>query len=158
MKQHAYQVEIIWTGNLGSGTSSYQSYSRDHDVLVKGKEVMHASSDVIFRGDGSKYNPEDLFLSSISSCHMLWYLHLCADAGIKVLSYQDKASGILSLEENGSGKFTEVHLNPEVLISDVNQIEKAKEIHHRAHQFCFIANSCSFPIFIDTNGVVANFD
>ena len=82
MKQHAYQVEIIWTGNLGSGTSSYQSYSRDHDVLIKGKEVMHASSDVIFSGDGSKYNPEDLFLSSISSCHMLWYLHLCADAGI----------------------------------------------------------------------------
>ena len=134
MKQHAYQVEIVWTGNLGSGTSSYQSYSRDHDVLIKGKEVMHASSDVIFRGDGSKYNPEDLFLSSISSCHMLWYLHLCADAGIKVLSYQDKASGILSLEENGSGKFSEVHLNPEVLISDGRQDSNLRPLGYEPNE------------------------
>lgn len=158
MKNHVYQLEVQWTGNLGTGTSSYQGYSRAHDILIEGKEVIHASSDVVFRGDGTKYNPEDLFLSSISSCHMLWYLHLCSDAGIVVHSYKDKASGILSLEANGSGKFTEVHLRPEIVISDVHQIDKAKELHHRAHEFCFIANSCCFPIFVHTNEVVAKFD
>ncbi|MFY8019777.1 MAG: OsmC family protein [Bacteroidia bacterium] len=158
MKQHIYNLEVVWTGNLGNGTTSYQSYSRAHDIIVKGKEIIHASSDVQFRGDGAKYNPEELFISSISACHMLWYLHFCADAGIVVKSYKDNASGILSLEENGSGKFTEVQLSPKIVILDPLQINQAKELHQRAHQFCFIANSCSFPIFIDTNELVAKFD
>ena len=147
MKNHVYQIEVQWTGNLGTGTSSYQGYSRAHDILVEGKEVLHASSDVVFRGDGTKYNPEDLFLSSISSCHMLWYLHLCSQAGVVVADYIDNATGIMKETENGGGHFTEVTLNPLVTVTEKTMVDKANELHKKANELCFIANSVNFPVF-----------
>lgn len=147
MKNHVYQIEVQWTGNLGTGTSSYQGYSRAHDILVEGKEVLHASSDVVFRGDGTKYNPEDLFLSSISSCHMLWYLHLCSQEGIVVTDYMDNVTGIMKETDNGSGHFTELTLEPAVTVTEPEMIAKAIELHKKANELCFIANSVRFPVF-----------
>lgn len=74
--EHAYTSHITWTGNQGTGTSGYKAYARTWDIAVKGKEPIHCSNDPLLGGDPGKMNPEDLLLSSLSACHMLWYLHL----------------------------------------------------------------------------------
>ncbi len=144
-KQHLYKTMIEWTGNRGEGTSAYRAYDRDHRISVDGKPAIEASSDPAFMGDPSRYNPEELFLSSLSSCHMLWYLHLCSDHGIVVLSYKDEATGTM-VEEEGGGRFTAVTLHPVITINDEAMIEKANELHGLANRSCFIANSCNFPV------------
>jgi len=146
MKNHQYKATITWTGNKGSGTSSYRDFERAHEIAVEGKSVIPASSDPAFRGDKTRYNPEELFLASISSCHMLWYLHLCSEAGVVVIDYVDNATGIMLEEANGSGRFTAVTLYPQVTVTANSMIEKANELHHKANEYCFIANSCNFPI------------
>jgi len=147
MKTHNYKTVIQWTGNKGPGTSSYQSYSRNHIIKVAGKyDEIKASSDPSFRGDEQRFNPEELFLSSLSSCHMLWYLHLCSANNIVVTDYLDNATGSMEENENGSGKFTEVTLNPRVTVTDPNMIELAEKLHAEANKMCFIANSCNFEV------------
>lgn len=143
--EHHYKTHIRWTGNQGTGTSAYTEYERHHELMIENKPMLLMSSDTPFRGDGAKHNPEDFLLASLSSCHMLWYLHLCADAGIIVEAYEDHASGILDIQK-GIGKFTEVILHPKVKITDASMIEKAEELHHKAHEFCFIANSVNFKV------------
>ncbi len=146
MKSHKYSTEINWTGNLGEGTSDYRSYDRSYTVSIDGKPDLQGSADPSFRGDQSKWNPEELFLASLSACHMLWYLHLCSDEGIQVISYKDQAMGVMDELDNGSGKFAEVTLHPQIKISDSDNQEKARQLHSRANEMCFIANSCNFPV------------
>jgi len=145
-KQHHYHLTIKWTGNKGTGTSHYTEYERSHSLLVDGKPEIFCSSDTPFRGDKTKHNPEDMLVASLSSCHMLWYLHLCADAGIIVTDYVDNAEGIMTQNETGGGQFKEVTLNPRVTLTKSSDIEKATELHKKAHQFCFIANSVNFEV------------
>ena len=144
-KEHTYKTNIEWTGNRGEGTISYKGYDRDYEITVENKAVIHASSDPSFMGNPSKYNPEELLVASLSSCHMLWYLHLCSDNGIVVIEYKDEARGIM-LETATGGHFTEVILNPAVVITDESKIEKANQLHQEAHKKCYIANSCNFPV------------
>lgn len=147
MKKHNYQVKVEWTGNEGKGTLNYKSYNRNHTIITEGKyDAIKGSSDPSFLGDKTRYNPEDLFLSSLSSCHMLWYLHLCSVHKIIVTEYVDNATGVMEEMDNGSGKFTEVTLHPIVKITDQNMTVKAKELHEEANKMCFIANSCNFKI------------
>ncbi|MEY8761654.1 OsmC family protein [Chryseobacterium tongliaoense] len=145
-KEHHYKTIIEWTGNKGTGTSSYRSYERSYTVSVENKAVIEGSSDPAFRGNKTKHNPEDLFLSSISSCHMLWYLHFCSEAGIIVTDYTDTATGTMTETATGSGHFTEVILNPIVTITDKSMVEKAQQLHAKANEYCFIANSVNFPV------------
>ncbi|MBT2621176.1 OsmC family protein [Chryseobacterium sp. ISL-6] len=146
MKEHHYTATIQWTGNKGTGTSNYRSYERSHTISIANKTIIEGSSDPAFRGDKTKHNPEDMLLSSISSCHMLWYLHFCSEAGIIVTDYMDNATGIMEETANGSGRFKEVILNPAVIITAESMIEKAKQLHEKAHEFCFIANSVNFEV------------
>lgn len=143
--EHQYTLKVKWTGNLGVGTKDYTAYSRNYIISAKNKVDIQASSDTIFRGDLKRYNPEELFLASISSCHMLWYLHLCADAGIIIIDYVDEPTGILSLKTN-NGCFTAVTLNPIVTIFHIRDEELAISLHNEANKKCFIANSCNFAI------------
>ncbi len=145
-KTHNYTIQLKWTGNKGKGTASYRAYSRDHNFRVKGKPKVVCSSDPAFRGDDSRYNPEELFLASIANCHMLWYLHLCADNGIIILKYEDNPIGKMVENEDGSGQFDSVTLRPHVELSDDKMIAKALELHEEANRMCFIANSCNFKI------------
>lgn len=148
MKKHNYEIQVEWTGNEGNGTSSYRTYNRAHVISAKGKYIeIFGSSDPSFLGDPTKYNPEELFLSSLSACHMLWYLHICAENKITVIQYSDTATGIMQETENSCGKFTEVTLHPKVKITDSGMIIKANELHHKANERCFIANLCNFKIF-----------
>lgn len=144
--QHNYELTIKWTGNNGTGTSSYKAYERSHSVLVDNKAEILGSSDPEFRGDKTKHNPEDLLLASVSSCHMLWYLHLCATAGVVVTDYVDHATGTMTETSNDSGKFTAIILNPVVTVKDISMIKKANALHKEANALCFIANSLNFPV------------
>ena len=146
MKTHYYQSTVTWTGNKGNGTSDYLSYSRDHVISISNKPDLLGSSDTVFRGDGTKHNPEELLLSSLSSCHMLWYLHLCAEAGIIVTDYIDTATGTMVETSSGGGKSTEVILHPSVTVTEERMIVKATALHKKANELCFIANSVNFPV------------
>jgi organic hydroperoxide reductase OsmC/OhrA len=146
MKQHLYRTNLRWTGNTGSGTTSYRGYERAHVISVEGKPVIEGSSDPSFRGDPTKYNPEEMFLASLSSCHMLWFLHFCAESSVIVLGYTDSATGTMTESDDGNGRFSEVVLQPRVQVREEWMIEKTPAIHDRAHHFCFIANSCNFPV------------
>ncbi len=146
MKQHHYTLTINWTGNNGSGTSGYKNYERSHQIIASGKEIISCSADPSFNGDKTKYNPEELLLASISSCHMLWYLHFCADAGIVVIDYKDEPKGMMLESENGAGKFEEVILYPTVTVLSEDMQETALSLHKKANEYCFIANSLNFKI------------
>lgn len=145
MKTHDYNVRVTWTGNNGEGTRTYTAYRRDHLIEAEGKQPVLASSDPHFRGDGTRYNPEELLVASLSSCHMLWYLHLCALNHITVIEYRDDACGLMEESADGSGKFVRVVLKPAVKISSGDH-DKARSLHHDAHHMCFIANSVNFPV------------
>lgn len=145
-KTHHYQVDLSWTGNLGNGTTGYTAYSRQHEIAALGKPPIPGSSDPAFRGDNTRYNPEELLVASLSACHMLWYLHLCATNSVVVLKYDESASGTMTESENGSGSFTEVILKPRVVISEPSMTAQANELHKKAAEMCYIANSCKFPV------------
>ena len=145
-KEHSYSLQIRWTGNLGQGTRGYRTYERAHEIAAPGKPVIAGSSDPAFRGDSARYNPEELLVASLSTCHMLWYLHLCADAKIVVTAYVDDASGTMAETRSGSGHFTEVLLKPTVTVETGADTDRAEQLHERAHDLCFIANSVNFPV------------
>ncbi len=145
-KTHHYKTSVEWTGNTGAGTNGYRSYNRSHTILADEKKPIEGSSDPSFLGDIKKYSPEDLFLASVASCHMLWYLHLCSDAGIIITSYIDHATGTMIETNNGGGRSTEITLHPEVMVTQQSMIAAAESLHAKANELCFIANSCNFPI------------
>ena len=145
-KDHSYTVTITWTGNTGQGTTGYRNYERAHEVLVQGKPMIPASADPAFRGDKARYNPEEMLVASLSSCHMLWYLHLCSVEGIVIEAYQDVAEGVMIEDEDGGGRFTEVVLQPEITLAAGADVDRARALHHEAHVKCFVANSVNFAV------------
>jgi organic hydroperoxide reductase OsmC/OhrA len=146
-KTHNYQVQTVWTGNLGDGTAGYRSYSRSHVLKGDGKvSDIPGSSDPAFRGDAGRYNPEELLVGALSSCHMLWVLHLCAMAGIVVTSYQDEAAGCMEESSDGGGQFKTVTLRPRMTITDAGRVNEAIALHEKAHHMCFIARSVNFAV------------
>jgi organic hydroperoxide reductase OsmC/OhrA len=145
-KQHQYAVSMVWTGNDGTGTQSYGGYRRDHEITAAGKPPIPGSSDPAFRGNRARYNPEELLIASLSGCHMLWYLHLCAINGIVVLEYRDEAGGTLQEESDGGGAFVRVVLKPRVTLAQGADRPQALALHEKAHHLCFIARSVSFPV------------
>lgn len=144
--QHQYAVTIEWVGDLGEGTLNYKSYSRDHLIMAPGKLPILASSDKAFRGDDTRWNPEELLVASLSACHQLWYLHLCADAGIEVHGYVDNATGVMVEEDGGAGQFVGVTLRPHVVLASASDEPVARKLHEQAARRCFIARSVKFPV------------
>jgi organic hydroperoxide reductase OsmC/OhrA len=147
-KEHHYEATVQWTGNTGTGTQDYKSYERSHTISVKGKPAIAGSSDAVFRGDKTKHNPEDLMVSALSGCHMLWYLHFCAVNGVVVTEYVDKATSTMVEHADGSGEFTNITLHPEIKVKDQSMVAKAHELHENAHHSCFIARSVNFEVQI----------
>ena len=147
-KEHHYSTVVEWTGNTGSGTSSYRAYSRQHEISAPGraKPQIPGSADPGFRGDAARWNPEELLVASLSACHKLWYLHLCADAGLVITSYVDRAEGVMVEEADGGGYFRRVTLRPVVTFAPGSDLDRARELHHEAHRLCYIANSVNFPV------------
>ena len=154
-KEHAYEVRVHWTGNQGPGTASYRGYGRDHEVAADGRPTLLGSADRAFRGDPDRWNPEDLLVAALSECHMLSYLALAAAEGLVVTGYDDTATGSMTTHADSGGEFTEVVLHPVVQIADPADRERARALHSRAHEVCFIARSVSFPVHCRPETTVA---
>ncbi len=146
MKEHHYYPVITWTGNTGEGTKDYKAYERDHIIEVAGKPAIQGTSEAFYPGNQSRYNPEELLVASLSSCHMLWYLHLCAVNKIVITAYVDKPVGTMQNTPDGGGRFTGVSLKPEITIEGKADEELLQTLHQQANKLCFIANSCNFPV------------
>lgn len=147
MKEHSYAVTVNWIGNTGDGTASYTAYQRDFNVEAPGKAPILGSADPAFRGNPERWNPEDMLLASISACHKLWYLHLCAVNKVNVLEYVDHPMGrMVEADGQRKGHFKNAELRPQVIISNESDLDLAKRLHDDAHHECFIANSVNFPI------------
>lgn len=142
---HDYAIRVIWTGNAGRGTETYTAYGRDHEIVAPHKTAIKGSADAQFRGDATRWNPEELLVAALAACHKLWYLHLCADAGVCVESYEDDATGHVA-PGRGEDRFIEVWLRPRVVIRDPDRIPAATSLHDDAHRRCFIARSVAFPV------------
>ena len=141
---HHFKAHVVWTGAEKGPAVAYESYSREYRVEMDGKPPLKGSSAPIFKGDAGLHNPEDLLVASLSACHMLWYLHLCTDAGIHVGAYSDDAEGWMG-PVRGELAFTEVTLRPKAVIIE-GDAEKALALHKDANRKCFIANSVNFPV------------
>jgi len=146
MSEHRYSVAVRWTGNRGEGTAHYRTYGREHEVEAEGKPAIPGSSDPHFRGDPERWSPEELLVVSLSQCHLLWYLHLCAVGGVVVTAYEDRPEGVMVETEDGGGHFTEVTLRPRVRVAGEETVERARELHAEAHRLCFVSNSVNFPV------------
>jgi organic hydroperoxide reductase OsmC/OhrA len=147
-REHRYVTDVEWTGNTGTGTSGYRAYERCYEMRCPGqtKPPIPGSSDPTFRGDAARWNPEELLVASLSACHQLWYLHLCADAGLVITRYEDRSEGVMTEEADGGGRFRRVVLRPVVTFAPGADLDRARALHHDAHRLCFIANSVNFPV------------
>jgi organic hydroperoxide reductase OsmC/OhrA len=145
MIAHTYETVVTWTGNQGSGTSNYRDYGRDHDVTADGPGPIAGSADPTFRGDRTRWNPEQMLVAALAQCHMLSYLHLCATNGVVVTAYTDRATGTMQASASG-GRFTEVVLAPSVTVTEPDMVSAATRLHDDAHRACFIANSVNFEV------------
>lgn len=154
-KQHRYQLTVEWTGNRGEGTASYRSYDRDSQVSAEHVEPIAGSSDPHFRGNPSRWNPEQLLLAAASQCHLLSYLHQAAVNGVVVTKYVDHPTGVLTEDGNGGGTFTDITLHPVVTVAEQAMVETAERLHADANRTCFIANSLALPIHHDVTTVVS---
>lgn len=143
---HDFMSKVIWTGNRGEGTAHYRAYDRTWEVRTPGKPVIACSNDPRLGGDPGLHNPEDMLISALSACHMLWYLHLASDAGITVLAYEDDPVGHGESEPSGAGRFTAATLHPRITVAEGTDLAKADSIHHEIHKVCFIARSVAFPV------------
>jgi organic hydroperoxide reductase OsmC/OhrA len=146
VKTHQYETLVHWAAD-GDGAMTYRSYSRDFTIVTHDKPEIAGSSDPAFHGDATRYNPEELLVASLSSCHMLWYLHLCSVNGITVLEYHDIATGTME-EGDGAGQFVKVELRPMVAIAS-GDAARALALHEEAHRLCFIARSVNFPVEVE---------
>lgn len=143
---HEFTAEIAWTGDRGQGTQHYRGYDRSWRIAMPGKAPIECSNDPMLGGDPSKPNPEDLLLSSLAACHMLWYLHLASSAGIVVRAYEDAPLGVGETGPRGEGRFVRAILRPRISVDRGTDLAKADSLHGQVHQFCFIARSVNFPI------------
>jgi organic hydroperoxide reductase OsmC/OhrA len=153
--EHRYALRATWTGDRGTGTSGYRDYDRAVTIEIDGKPDLLASSDKPFRGDATRWNPEDMLLAALSECHLLSYLHACVQAGVVVVGYRDEASGVMVEDGRGGGAFREVVLRPQVIVADASMVDAATTAHAQAHEWCFIANSVNFPVRHEPTVVVA---
>lgn len=154
MGEHSYGSRIRWTGNTGEGTAHYRAYARDWEVAVPGKPAIPCSNDPLLGGNPGLMNPEDLLLSALAGCHMLWYLHLASEAGIVVTAYEDDPEGIGEVGRGGAGRFVKAVLRPRIVVKPGADLVTAEAIHHRIHEVCFIARSVAFPVEIAATFVV----
>ena len=143
---HHYAAKITWHGRRDGLPFDYRSYDRTHRVEIEGKPAFIASADPTFLGDSSLYNPEDMLVVALSSCHMLSYLAICARARVTVLSYTDEAEGVMVMDQPDTGRFSDVLLKPVVELAPGSDVEKARSFHAMAHKVCFIARSVNFPV------------
>jgi organic hydroperoxide reductase OsmC/OhrA len=153
-REHHFRCHLTWTGATPEGTASLEVYSRAVRVDIEGKPSLLGSAAPAFRGDPSAHNPEDLLVAALSACHCLSYLAVCAMSRVRVVGYEDDATGTMQRVERVT-RFTEVVLRPRVTIAAGDDADKARALHEKAHAECFIANSVNFPVRVEPMIVAA---
>jgi hypothetical protein len=148
-------ARTVWSGNTGTGTSAYRAYSRAHEISGAGKAAIAGSSDPAFLGDRARWSPEELQAAAASACHMLWYLHLCAEAGVIVTGYVDDAEALLHVHRGGEGRVTRAVLRPQVTLAPGSDAAAARALHAQAHARCFIANGLAVPVVVEATIVTS---
>ena len=154
-RRHTYETETTWTGDRGTGTSSFRGYDRRFDTLAAGRPPIAGSSDPAFRGDAERWNPELLLVAALSQCHLLWYLHRCSVSDVVVTGYRDRAAGVMAEDDDGGGHFEEVVLRPVVTVAEQAMVERTEALHGEAAALCFVAASVNFPVRHEPRTVVA---
>jgi organic hydroperoxide reductase OsmC/OhrA len=145
-RTHEYTAQIVWTGDRGAGTTSYRGYDRTWRITTSGKPPIDCSNDPLLGGDPARPNPEDLLLTSLAACHMLWYLHLASEAGIVVRAYEDTPLGVGETGPAGEGRFVSAVLRPRITVDRGADLATADALHEKVHHYCFIARSVNFPV------------
>lgn len=145
-KRHDFTTRVLWTGDKGTGNTILRSYERTWNIEVPGKPVVHCSNDPLLGGNPGLLNPEDILISSLAACHMLWYLHLANKVNVAVFEYQDHAVGHGESEPSGAGRFVAATLRPTISVEKGTDLTLADSIHRDIHHYCFIARSVNFPI------------
>jgi Predicted redox protein, regulator of disulfide bond formation len=145
---HRFAASLTWTGDRGTGTSATRAYGRDHVVSIPGKPDLLASAARVFHGDADRWNPEEQLLAALAGCHLLSYLYVAVRHGVVVVGYEDAVEGVLEVDPDGAGRFTEVVLRPVVTIAGGDP-DLARGLHEEAHRLCFIAASVAFPVRIE---------
>lgn len=127
------------------------TYSRDLEVIFSDTAKVEASAASDYLGTAEKADPEQLLVSALASCHMLYFLALCEGQGYVVSSYRDTAKGSVSKREEGGFWVSEIILNPKVEFSSEKQPDYSalERLHHRAHKGCFIANSIKTAVKVE---------
>src|SRR5712671_5892339 len=146
MSEH--HITLTW--EKGAAPFTYDAYPRNHTIAFKdGSDALVASASPVYLGDATKADPEDLLVAALSSCHMLSFLAIAAKKKLAVVSYQDDATGFL---ENDGGHLwmTRVNLRPHVVFENDPGAETLAQLHHLAHEACFIANSVKTNISIES--------
>jgi organic hydroperoxide reductase OsmC/OhrA len=144
-REHTYLVTTAWTGASNGPTRDYKTYSRTYRQAFGDKLELTGSADPAFMGDATLVNPEELLVAALSSCHMLSYLAWCALEGVEVVAYEDSAEGLMA-EQHGAGEFKRVTLHPRITVAAGTDVDKARALHAKAHEVCFIARSVNFPV------------
>lgn len=153
-KTQSYKLDLVWQGNRGAGTMTYTSYDREFTTRGVSRPEILGSSHPAFRGNNDRYCPEELLLASLSSCHMLWYLHMCAAHDVVVLDYRDQPAMIMDIKEFGNGDIRSVTLSPVVHIASEEQRDRAMAMHQKAHESCFIAKGVNFEIILNPSIII----
>lgn len=151
---HTYSVDLTWTGARRSGTTSFTAYGRDHELRSGDRPALPGTSDPHFRGDPTRWSPEDLLVSSLAQCHMIWLLHLAARDGVAIVGYSDSATGTNRISSAGQGGFVEVVLHPRVSVAigaalpDGSPVtdDVLASLHAEAQERCYISRSVNFPV------------
>jgi peroxiredoxin-like protein len=147
---YTYRCTLEWTGAEAGSTANVATFSRDSRATLTGGATIDLSAAPEFQGDGSRTNPEELFVVSLSTCQMLTYLFLAARNGVQVTGYTDAAEGELAVKD-GKLRMTRVTLRPTITIAAGSDPAKAHDLVERAHGDCFIANSVTCDVAIEAS-------
>ena len=130
---------------------AYETYNRDHDWTFDAGVTVRGSAAPAYKGSESCVDPEEAFVASLSSCHMLTFLALAAKKKLVVDAYHDQAVGILAKDTAGNLAITKVTLRPKVRFSGEKQpaLVELRQLHDRAHHACFIANSVKTEVIVE---------
>lgn len=145
-----HHASVRWSRT--SADFTYDSYNRAHEMRFKdGAIVLPSSSAPAFKGDADRVDPEEAFVASLSSCHMLTFLAICAKKRLTLDSYEDDASGVLEKGENGKLWMAHVTLRPRARFAAGTNVDHAtlESIHHQSHGECFIANSVKTGVSVE---------
>jgi len=141
-----HEITLNWT--KGDAPFTYDAYPRNHQIIFKKDEAVTFSSAAAYKGDPSKGDPEDLLVAALSSCHMLTFLAIAAKKKFTVLSYEDEAVGFME-KEGGKLWVTRTILRPKILFETAPDAATLAEMHHMAHEQCFIANSVKTEVTVE---------